>query len=235
MAWFYLILVAFVFYAPVIGLSAKLMGSGIEIFDTGIQIPFSESFRPLIYSWLIWFLLWILTRWIESRTDFDVLYWTDQKWRGAHLRKRWMYAERPPISLRLAEYLADAGLAISLVKVVGVVLLVLILFFVLPWLVETVLPGLAASLVSNLAGVEWIEAFAGWLVKDLAEQLAGSVTMGTEELLRDLWYFDTPTSLLPLSVLTLSAVRAHRQERRARYWGDMERKQQEHKQAVASP
>jgi len=223
MAWLYMILVLAVFYAPVIGIAPKLLEANFSIPGLGISIPFSGTLRPAIYSLVAWYLLWKLTCMVEEHLEFDLFDWLDQRMTkmGLYLRTRWLYAKRPFLSLRLAKYLARLALAISLTKLLGVVLLGLALIFVLPWLIDLALPGLAHYLLGNFAGVGWLERIAGWIGQDLISWIAGTLSAWIEDWIIGLLRLDIHANLPALSLLVLLAGRAYERERRERYRKDV--------------
>jgi len=230
MAWLYLLLVLLVFYTPIVGLGPSLLQKDIEITisDRHLPIPFTGSLRLLAYSLLTWWLLWMLTRWIERRTKFDIFYWIDRRLSALHLRERWLYATRPAFSIQLAVRLAEIGTAISLGKAVGALLLGMLLAVTVPQLIQAVLPGLIESLLARFPGAGW-ETLAGWINGPLMKWLAGSVMNWLRDALDDLLEFRLHASLLAISILTLMANQAYQQERTERYWSDVARAQQKHK------
>jgi len=231
MAWLYLLLVLLVFYTPIVGLSPSLLQKDFEITISGLHlpIPFTGSLRLLAYSLLVWWLLWTLTRWIERRTKFDIFYWIDRRLSFLHLRERWIYATRPAFSIQLAVRLAEIGMAISLGKVVGALLLGVLLAVTVPQLIHAVLPGLIESLPARFPGTGWVETLVGWIGGPLMKWLAGSVMNWLQDALDDLLEFRLHASLLAVSILTLMANQAYQQERTERYWSDVEQAQQKYK------
>jgi len=232
MAWLYLLLVLLVFYTPIVGLSPILFRKDFEITISGLllPIPFTGSLILLAYSVLAWWLLWTITRWVEQRTEFDIFYWLDRIFPFLHLRERWIYATRPIFSIRLAVRLAKIGLAISLFKVIGVLLLGVMLVVIVPHLIQTVLPGLITSLLARFPRAGWAETLTGWLSGPLMEWLAGSVMNWLQDALGGLLEFRLHASLLAVSILTLMANQAYQQERVERYRRDIERMQKGRKQ-----
>jgi hypothetical protein len=235
MAWLYLLLVLLVFYTPVVGLGPSLLQKDFEITISGLHlpIPFTGSLRLLAYSLLAWWLLWTITLWIERRAEFDIFYWLDRRLSALHLRERWIYATRPAFSIQLAVRLAEIGMAISLGKVVGALLLGVLLAVTVPQLIHAVLPGLIESLLARFPGAGWVETLVGWLSGPLMEWLAGSVMNWLRDALDDLLEFRLHASLLAISILTLMANQAYQQERVERYRWDIERMQKERKQKQA--
>lgn len=231
MAWLYMILVLAAFYA--FGMWPKLMGSPVKIPNIGLAIPFSEAARPLIYSFLAWYIPWKLTRWIEGRTGFDLFYWVDQRLKrtslSLQLRRGWLYPERPFLSLNLTGYLARIGLAVSFFKTFGVVLLGMGLTLVLPWLIELALPGLVEYLLGEFAASGLVDTIAGWIAEELIGWLVGTGTGWLQEWISGLQQLDIPPTLPILSILILCAGRAHERERWARYQLDIKRNQRRRK------
>lgn len=231
MAWLYLILVVLVLYTPVIGLGASLLSQDIEVVLFGLRfaIPFTGSLRLLISSLLIWWLLWKGTRWLEDRTEFDVLHWLDDRLQFVHLRARWLYASRPYLSANLAVWLAKIGFWVSVVKILFVCLLAVVIGFLIPKLVDAVLPGVAMFLVGHFTEVAWIQTVAGWIDGALAEWLADHLVQWSYKALSDVLRFNLHASLLALSTLVLVAHRAHEAEKGERYRQDLQHMQQRQK------
>lgn len=231
MAWIYLFLVILVFYTPALGLGPLLLRTDLEISISGLRvpIPFTGALRLLVGSLLSWWALWTLTRWLEERTGFDIFYWLDQHMPFLHLRERWIYAIRPPISTRLAVWVADIGLAISGAKVIGVLLLGILLAVAVPQLISTALPGLIETLVARFPGAGWVETLVGWLSGPLMEWLAGSVMGWLSNALKETLGFGPPAYLFIVSILVLVANRAYQREREERYQRDIQRLQEERK------
>jgi len=212
MAWLYLVIVTLVFYIPIVGLGPRLIEEDftIQISALSLTIPFSSSLRLLLYSALAWFVLWRGTLLLEQIAGIDLLSWLG-------LPRRWMYAVRPRLSNQLARYLAKIALVICLVKVIGLILLGLALAIALPWAIE--------YLMAQVPGAAWIELLAKWLQ---------DVLMG---LIRDwlsaLVNFEVPATLMSLSILVLTANRAHGWEREYRCQLDLERNRRRRKQEQA--
>lgn len=232
MAWIYLLLVILVFYTPIVGLGPVLLQMDWEISISGLRvpIPFSGTFWLLLWSLASWWVLWTLTRWLEERTGFDILYRLDQRLPFLHLRERWIYATRPPISTQLAVVLADIGLAISLVKVIGVLLLGVLLAVAVPQLLQTAIPGLIDSLLAQFPGAGWVETLVGLLSGPLMEWLAGSVMGWLRDALDELLGFTPSIHLFAVSILVLMANQAYHREREERYSEDVKRRQKERKE-----
>jgi hypothetical protein len=237
MAWLYLLFVLLVFYNPILGLAPSLLDNDIEITisDLSLPIPFTGSLKLLAYSLLTWWLLWTITRRIEQQTDFNIFSWLDERLPFLHLRERWLYATYPVFSIRLAVRLAKIGLAISLGKAVGALLLGVLLAVAVPQLIRTVLPSLIESLLTRFPGAGWVETLVGWISGPLMEWLAGSVLNWLRDALDDLLAFKLHASLLAISILTLMANQAYQQERVERYRWDIERMQKERKQKQEIP
>jgi hypothetical protein len=235
MAWLYLLLVLLGFYTPIVGLGPLLLDKDIEINIAGLRlpIPFTGSFKLLAYSLLTWWLLWSITRWIEQRTEFDIFYWLDRGLPFLHLRERWIYATRPAFSIQLAVRLAKIGMAISLGKAIGALLLGTLLAVIVPKLIQSTLPGLIGSLLLRFPEAGWAENLAGWLSGPLMEWLAGSVVNWLQDALDHLLKFRLHTSLLAISILTLLANQAYQRECAERYRLDVERIQKGRKQKQA--
>lgn len=231
MAWLYLILVVLVLYTPVIGLSAPLLREDIEFALLGVRfaIPFTGSLRLLISSLVIWWVLWRGTRWLEDRTQFDVLRWLDDRLPFVHLRARWLYAFRPYLPTDVAVWLAQIGLWVSLIKIFIVCLLAVMVAFLIPELVGA-LPGVISWLVGHFAEVAWIQTAAGWMESALADWLKGPLLQWLYEALSNVLRFNLHASLLALSTLVLVAHRAHEAEKGERYRKDLQRMQQRRKE-----
>lgn len=200
MAWIYLLLVILVFYTP----------GGFRI-----PIPLTDTRWLLFWSLISWWVLWFFTRQLEKRTGFDIFYWLDQHMPFLHLRERWIYTIRPPISTQLAVWLAMIGLILSLVKVVSVLLLGV--------LIQTVLPGLIESLVVRFYGAGWVETLVGCLSGPVIDWLSNAL----EELLG----FEFHAYLLAVSILVMAANRAYQREREKRYHRDIKRLQERRKRS----
>lgn len=231
MAWIYLLAVILVFYTPIVGLGPALLQTDIELGISGFRfpIPFTGSLWLLLYSSATWYLLWKITSWVEKRFEFDIFYWLDGWLPFLHLRERWMYTTRPSISGRLAAQAATAGLVVSLSKVVGVLLLGVSLAFVVPQIIQSILPGLMESLLSQFASAEWVGPVVEWIGGPLTEWLAGTLMGWLRDAHADILEFDLHASLFSLSILVLLADRAFRREREERYYRDIERVQKARK------
>lgn len=227
MAWIYLLLVVLVFYTPIVGLGPLLLQMDWEISISGLRvpIPFTGTFRLLLWSLISWWGLWTLTRWLEKRTGFDILYWLDQRFPSLRLRERWIYATRPPISIQLAVVLADIGLAISLVKVIGVLLLGVLLAVAVPQLLQTAIPGLIESLLAQFPGAGWVETLAGWLGGPLTEWLAGDLMKWLYDALDGLLGLGFTANSFVMSLLIIAVQHCCERERYERYQMDVVRTQ----------
>ena len=210
MAWLYLIVVIAVFCTPVVGLGPMLIERDYEIPVLSIPVPFSGSFRLLVYSLVVWYVLWRGTLWLEQKLEqkmgFDLFTWLG-------LPRRWIYAVRPRLSNQLARYLAKVALVISLVIVIGLIVLGLGLAIALPWAME--------YLMTQVPGIGWAELLAGWIQ---------DVLMGViRDWIAALVNFNVPATLMSLSILVLIANRAHERERQYRYRLDLERSRRRRK------
>lgn len=233
MAWLYLLLVILIFYTPILGLGPLLLRMDLEVPISGLQIPipFTGTLRLLFWSLISWWALWIFTSWLEERTGFDIFYRLDQKMPFLHLRERWIYATRPPISTQLAVRLAQIGLAISLIRVVGALLVGVLLAVAMPQLIRTVLPGLIESLLARFSGAGWAETLASWLSGPLMDWLAGSLMKWLRGALEELLGLSLHAHLFAISILVITAHRAHHQEREKRYRWDIKRLQEKRKRS----
>jgi len=220
MAWLYLILVIIVFYSPVVGLGPRLLDADVSLFST--PIPFSGSFRLLLFSFLVWAALWRGTLLLEERTGFDLLYWLDEKLK-LDLRQRWLYADRMSLSGHMAEKLARLGLGLILSWGSLIVFLAVALAVILPWLFESAIPSIAVFLSAHFPEAQWAEAFARWLSSPFADWLIEVLADRMRDLLADLMDIEIHASLLHLSILILCAARARRAERQYRVRLDLER------------
>lgn len=231
MAWLYLLLVILIFYTPIVGLGHILLQMDLEISISGhrVPIPFTGTLRLLFWSLISWWALWVITRWLEKRTGFDVFYWLDQRLPFLHLRQRWIYVTRPPTSLQIAVVLAKVGLTLSLMKVIGVLLLGVLLWVVIPKLLQIVLPGLIESLVARFPEAGWVEVLVGWLSGSLMEWLADSAIGWVRDMLDELLRFTPSIYLFAVSILVLLANQAYQREREERHLGDIKRNQKERK------
>ncbi|MGB9872243.1 MAG: hypothetical protein ACPLYD_11350, partial [Anaerolineae bacterium] len=233
MAWLYLLLVILLFYTPIVGLGPLLLHMDWEIALSGLRlpVPFTGTIRLFFVSLVTWWLLWGITRWIEERTGFDIFYWLDRQLPFLRLRERWIYATRPPLSSQLAVRLAGLGVAISLVKAVGGLLLGVLLAVAVPQLIQSAIPSLIESLLVRFPETGWVDILAGWLSGPLMEWLAGAVMNGLQDALDSLLGFRLHASLLAISILVLVADSAYQQERQERYQLEIKRVQQERKLA----
>jgi hypothetical protein len=236
MAWLYLLLVLLVFYTPVVGLGPSLLQKDFEITISGLHlpIPFTGSLRLLAYSLLAWWLLWTITLWIERRAEFDIFYWLDRRLSALHLRERWIYATRPAFSIQLAVRLAEIGMAISLGKVVGALLLGVLLAVTVPQLIHAVLPGLIESLLARFPGAGWVETLVGWLSGPLMEWLIGPIMKWLHNALGSLLGPAIP-SLFAVSVLVFVASKVYKQEQVERYRAGIREMQRRRQQGEKRP
>jgi len=233
MAWLYLLLVILVFYTPAVGVGPSMLQRDWELSISGLRVPvpFTGALWLLLGSGLCWGALWAFTRGMEKRTGFDIFYWLDAQLPFLRLRERWIYASRPPTSLRLAVRLAEIGLALSLIKVVGILLLGVLLAVAVPHLIQVVLPNLIASLMDRFAGAGWVEILVDWLGGALTEWLAGSVIGWLRDALAIWLKFDLQAGLFNLSLLIILADQAYQKEREERYQKEIQRIQRKRKQA----
>jgi hypothetical protein len=207
MAWLYLIVVTILFYTPLAKLPSRLIEEdfAIQISSSSFTIPFSGSYRLLLYSFVTWIVLWRGTILLERQTEVDLFSWLG-------LPRKWIYAVRPPFSGQLTRYLADTALSICSVKMLGPILLGVILEIALPWAVDYLIAQVGSA---------WTEIVAGWL----QDVLMGLI----ENWITGLMNFDIRATLMSFSLLVLTAVQAHEQEQQYRYKLDLERKQRERK------
>lgn len=226
MAWIYLLLVILVFYTPVVGLGSTLLQMDWELSISGLRvpIPFTGTFWLLLWSLALWWALWALTRWVEKRTDFDIFYWLDQRLPFLHLRERWIYATRPPISIQLAVVLAGIGVAIALVKLISVLLLSVLLAVIIPQLLQTAIPGLIKFLL-KFPGAGWVEPLVGWLNGPLTEWLVGNLMRWLYDALDRSLGLGLAPDLFVISLLIIAVKRSYEQEQYERYRMDVVRTQ----------
>lgn len=231
MAWIYMVLVIVVFYTPILGLGPFLLQRDFEISVGGlpIPIPFSGSIRLALYSLIAWYGLWQLTHQVEKRFGFDLFYEIDRRLQMLLLRERWLYAHRPAISRNLAVQLARAGMYLSGVYVLIIILLGVILALVLPQLIRSALPNLIEYFLTHFPDASWVESLVRWIDNILIEWLSQSVLEWVRDALAYLLRLNVFAPLLALSVLILIAGREFEKERAERYHNDIKRVQQQRK------
>ena len=220
MAWFYLLLILVIFYAPVIGVGPWLLGMDFEIPALGISVPFSGSLWLVGISMGIWLILWRATIWLEERAGLDIILWLDKR-SGLNLQQRWLYTTRPLISQRLVGRLANLALGVSLYKALVPIILGAVVTFVVPWLAERAIGWLTGL----LAGADHLGFLIEWLSGPVVEWLEGSLVAMLRDLVADLLGWDIYAALLPLAVVVVSACEAMEWERRWRLRRSMERLQ----------
>jgi len=151
-----------------------------------------------------------------------------------HLRERWIYATRPAFSIQLAVRLAEIGMAISLGKVVGALLLGVLLAVTVPQLIHAVLPGLIESLLARFPGAGWVETLVGWLSGPLMEWLIGPIMKWLHNALGSLLGPAIP-SLFAVSVLVFVASKVYKQEQVERYRAGIREMQRRRQQGEKRP
>lgn len=155
MAWIYLIIVILIFYLPsLLRLAFVTSGPGIMV-AWGVYsfvLPFSTSWRLIVYSFVTWLALWFATRLLEASTGIDILYEIDERVEFMTLRHRWLYASRPSFPRRLSVWLAAIGLLVSVVY--GVASLASSFFIVFRSLSEAITTlRISSHVAANLFGM----------------------------------------------------------------------------------
>jgi hypothetical protein len=235
MAWVSYVIIALLFYMPVIGLGKMVqkdvMRLSVPLLPVSIPIPFSGALRLLLLSLGLWAVLWLVLYGLEMAGSLSL--------RRAGLRPGLLYARQPRLSISLAVFLSWATLVGALFLFIPALVKKILSLSLTGFLLRSPIDLLGACLPTLSPGGQPVlppsvsPSFAP--TPFALPQFVPSTSITGQQcgaalaqlLGRGLWetLSINPNSVITLSVFTLIVARFSQWEQQRRYWSDIRRNQ----------